>query len=458
MEQLQLEEQLVAGVLQNTDNLTVLFLRSTTNFINYLTSKEMKFLFNLSLTAYQSYQSLLTEQILVVSLTERGASEEDILKYKYQYKQLKKKIVSETDFKFVIDQLTDNYISRCLIDSALQAQELLQKEKNGQAAFDLLEKNMMILKAQTTEKNIRSISTRDISEVGRIYDDMVAHPEKYQGIKIGIDKLDELTGGFRSGELIIVLGATSVGKSVFLMNSQYNTVLNGFNSLYVSIEMPREQCARRLASRLSSIPYFKIKNCRLTPDELSKFKTDLSDFEKLPAHSIIDDIPERCTPKMIEARIRTLMRKEKVDIVILDYLLLMEPSLPGPKRSREENLTQIALELKQMARSLGIPVITASQITGDAGKKREKTTDEAYDWTDTSYAKGMANHADWVLSLKKEPDANIINLGITKGRDGTFNGVVPLVADFEKMKLGNFEMGASPMASIEQQTTSADNF
>ena len=192
--------------------------------------------------------------------------------------------------------------------------------------------------------------------------------------------------------------------------------------------------------------------------QLNKLKSDLDAFEKLQAQSFIEDIPEQCTPKMVEARVRTLMRKEKIDIVILDYLLLMAPSLPGFKGSREERYTQIALELKQMARSLGIPVVTASQITSEAGKKREKTTDEAYDWTDTSFAKGMTAHADWVLSLKKEPDANIVNLGITKGRDGTFDGIVPLVADFERMKLGNFEVVTTVPAPVDQQVTSADNF
>ena len=456
--QLELEEQLVAGVLQSTDNLTALFLRTSTSFINFLTSKELKFIFSLILSTYQTYTSLLTEQILSSALIERGASEEEQLKYCYTYKQLKKKSINETDFKFVINQLTDNYVSRSLIDSVLQSQELLQKEKSGQEAFDLLEKNMMLLKAQVCEKTIRSTTTRKISEVGRTYDDMVLHPEKYQGIKVGIDKLDELTGGFRSGELVIALGATGAGKSVFLMNAQYCTVTKGYNSLYVSIEMPKEQCERRLASRLSGLHYKKIKNCKLSPEELSKLKSDLDAFEKIPAHSIIEDIPEQCTPKMVEARVRTLMRKEKIDIVILDYLLLMAPSLPGFKGSREERYTQVALELKQMARSLNIPIITASQITGEAGKQRAKTADESYDWTDASFAKGMMAHADWVLSLKQEPDANIVNLGITKGRDGTFNGVVPLVADFERMKLGNFQITSEEPVPIDQQVTSADNF
>jgi hypothetical protein len=163
VEQLQLEEQLIAGSIQSTDNLMTLFLKIPTNFINYITSKELRFIFSLVLTTYQTYNNLLTEQILVSALTERGASEEDILKYKYQYKQLKKKSVSETDFKFVIDQLTDSYVSRCLIDSLLQVQTSLQQEKNGKEAFDLLEKNMLILKAQITSKDMREISTRNIT-------------------------------------------------------------------------------------------------------------------------------------------------------------------------------------------------------------------------------------------------------------------------------------------------------
>lgn len=439
MNQDELESQFLSGVVQSTDNIVILLTQHADNFINYLTSKELKFMFSLVLSTYETYSDLLTEKLLENSLVERGAEEEDILKYKYLLKQLKKVKINETDFKFISTKLTDSYVSRCLIDTLLQTQEVLQRDKNGIEAFDLLEKNLMILKSQIVDKDIREASTRNITEEVKLYEDMKAHPERYAGIKIGIDKLDDMTGGFRNGELVIILGAPGAGKSLFLMNAQYNMIMNGRSSLYVTIEMALEQARRRLVSRITEIPYLRIKNMRLDDEELTRMKEMLGEFEKKPGQSLIIDVPERCTPKMIEAKIRMQMKKEKIDVVIMDYLLLMSPSLPGFKGSREEKITQVALELKQMARSLNIPVITASQITSKAGEDRDKTTDEAYDWTEISQAKSMAAHADWVLSLKKEPDANLLNLGITKGRDGMIEGVVPMVTDFAKMKIGNIK-------------------
>jgi replicative DNA helicase len=455
--QLELEEQFIAGVLQSTDNLTALFVRSSDDFLSYLTARELKFIFSLILTTYQSYSSLLTEQILVSALTERGASEEDILKYKYQYKKLKKIVINETDFKFVVDKLIDNYISRSLIDSFLQSQTLLEKEKNGQMAFDLLEKNLMLLKAQTANKNIREISTRDLMGEVRLYEDIKAHPEKYRGIKIGIDKLDAITGGFRKGELVITMGATKVGKSIFLLNTQYNTMIQGLNSIYVTIEMPAEQVRRRLASRISGIPYLGIRNTNLTDNELEKLKTDLTAFETNHGFSQIIDVPKDCTTKLIEAKIQSLRRTQKIDLIIIDYLLLMTPSVPHTRMSREERVTQISLELKEMARALDIPVITATQVNAAAEEGKKKKINKPYEWYDAGQAKSVAANSDWLLSLKREPDVNILNLGMVVGRDGDLDEVIPLVVDFKKMLIGNFE-DISTTQEPSQQPTSADNF
>lgn len=436
--QLEIEEIFVSGVAQSTDNLTYLMTKNANNFLGYITSKELKFIYGAVLLAYQNYSALLTDQYLENLLADKGATEEDILKYKYTLRQLKKKTVTEVDFKQNLDRLTDSYISRSLIDSMLQTQEQLQQNKNGLEAYALLERNMLILKAQIASKDIRETSTRNILDEVTLYEDMVAHPEKYRGIKIGIDKLDEITGGFRKGELIIALGATKVGKSIFLLNVQYNTLISGHNSLFITIEMSLEQCRRRLVSLITEIHYLKIKNGNLSKDELAQMKERLTAFEKLDAQSIIVDVPESCTPKMVEAKIRTMMKTQRVDLVILDYLLLMSPSVPSPKMSREERITQVSLELKQLSRSLNIPIVTASQVTAEAGKKREKTSDEAYDWVDAGQAKSIISNADWVLSLKREPDTNILNLGITAGRDGALDNVIPLVCDYSKMKIGNF--------------------
>ncbi|MEQ1678619.1 MAG: DnaB-like helicase C-terminal domain-containing protein, partial [Chitinophagaceae bacterium] len=414
------------------------------------------------LLAHQSYSAMLTEQYLTALLTDKGATEEDILKYKFTMKQLKKKSVTETDFKLVVDKLVDSYVSRTLIDGMLQTQENLQQNKNGIEAYNLLERSMLLLKSQIASKDIRETSTRNMMDEVRAYEDMKAHPEKYRGIKIGVDKLDEVTGGFRKGELVITLGATKVGKSIFLLNIQYNTLINGYNSLFITIEMSLEQCRRRLASLVTDLHYLKIKNGNLTDEELQKMKDKLEAFEKQDAQSLIVDVPESCTPKIVEAKIRSMMKTQKIDLVILDYLLLMSPSMPSSKMNREERVTQIALELKQIARSLNIPIITASQVTADAGKKREKTSDEAYDWVDAGQAKSIVSHADWVLSLKREPDTNILNLGITAGRDGALENVIPLVCDYSKMKIGNFvdvtEENKASQTQVDSQVQQTDTF
>ena len=458
MTQLNLESQALSGTLESLDNIILLLSKAGNNFTNYVTAKELKFMYSSVMRAYQEYSSVLTEQLLVSFLEEKEADEESILKYKFLYRQLKKKTQTETDFKLTIDTLANNYTSRCLIDVMLQSQEHLQQGKNGKATFDLLEKNMMILKSQISNRDIRETSTRNITDEVLLYEDMVKNPDKYRGVKIGIDKLDEVTGGFRKGELVIVMGATKVGKSIFLLNCQYNTIVQGYNSVYVTIEMPLEQARRRLVSRITELPYLKIKNVHLTGEELDVMKADLAEFEKGKGHSLIVDVPQECTPKLIEAKLRALLKTQPIDIIFLDYLLLMSPSTQASKMSREEKITQISLELKQMARSLNIPIITATQVTSDAGKKRDKTADEAYDWVDASQAKSVATNCDWLLSIKREPDINILNLGISVGRDGAIDGIIPLVIDYSKMLIGNYTEVPTAEMPVEEKTDSKDVF
>ena len=464
MDQFDLESVLVAGVLDSVDNILIAMSKSRATFATYLTNKELRFVFGVAMHAYNTYSSTLTEQLLLSTLTEKGASEEDLLKYRSLFKSLKRKTIIEADFKHAIDKLIDNYVSRGLIDSMLQTQEVLGRESNGKTAFDLLEKNMMVLKDQMISRDIRETTTERLTEEVALYNDMRLHPEKYRGIKIGIDRLDDITGGFRKGELVVSLGATKVGKSIFLLNCQYNTMKNGYTSILVSIEMSMEQCRRRLVSRITELPYLKIKNIALSPEELTHMQDTLSAFEQRhDGHSIIIDVPENCTAKMIEARVRSLLRTRKVDVIIIDYLLLMSPSIPSQKMNREERITQVALELKQLARSLNIPIITATQVTAKAAERREKTTEDAYDWTELSQAKSVATHADWVLSLKREPDVNILNLGITAGRDGALDEVIPLVIDYSKMLIGNYaesstEPQQSAIAPTDAQVKSGDSF
>lgn len=458
MAQLDIEMAVVSGALDKVENLVFLASQTAGNFGAYFTSKELRFLFSCASDTFLRYSGELTEQGLVDALTLRDASEEDLLKYRHLFKQLKRSLPTEADFKLAVDKLIDSFVSRCLIDSMLQAQETLQRDRNGLAAFELLEKNLFILKNQITQKDVRELSTKNLTEEVKLYEDMQSHPEKYRGVKIGIDKLDEVTGGFRKGELVVAMGATKVGKSIFLLNCQYNTMLAGYSSAYFSIEMSDEQCRRRLVSRITGLPYLRIKNVKLSPEELGRMRSELETFEqRTDGHSLIVDIPENCTPKMIEAKTRALMKKQRVDLVLVDYLLLMQPSGGNGKLSREEKINQVALELKQMARSLNIPVITATQVTAKAAEKRSQTSDDPYDWVDASQAKSVATHCDWLLSLKREPDTNILNLGIAVGRDGALDAVIPLVTDYSRMALFNYvdataeRTDAIPVAEIKTE-------
>jgi len=120
------------------------------------------------------------------------------------------------------------------------------------------------------------------------------HPEEYIAIKHGISALDKITGGLRDGELGLVVAPTGRGKSIFLVHLAFMAVLQGYNVLFLTLEMPTEQVASRFDSRFLRMPYDALKNYDLGEADLeSIWKSYHSKKEDYTGRLKIVEVPIR---------------------------------------------------------------------------------------------------------------------------------------------------------------------
>lgn len=188
---------------------------------------------------------------------------------------------------------------------------------------------------------------------------------KPRGLATGINRLDQFMGGMRAGDLVIIAGASSMGKTSVSRNVAYSVARSGKNVAFFSLEMTAEQLAERTLSaearRLgySRVPYRDMNNATVSGDDLESLKETA---ERLSGRLVVDDTPG-VTVTDIRLRSRLAERKlGSLDLIVIDYLQIMEiPQHQGDNRTVAIGRTTKAL--KAMAKEFGCPVIVLSQLS-----------------------------------------------------------------------------------------------
>ncbi|SEQ34857.1 replicative DNA helicase [Ectothiorhodospira magna] len=179
------------------------------------------------------------------------------------------------------------------------------------------------------------------------------------GLSTGYDDFDELTSGLQPGDLVIVAGRPSMGKTTFAMNiAEYAALKQQSPVAVFSMEMPGEQLAMRLLSSLGRINQQRLRTGRLEDDDWPRFSSAVSMLSE--AQLYIDDSPA-LSPSDLRSRCRRLMREHKqLSLIVVDYLQLMQ--VPGSSENRTNEISEISRGLKALAKEMGVPVIALSQL------------------------------------------------------------------------------------------------
>ena len=263
------------------------------------------------------------------------------------------------------------------------------------------------------------------------------------GLSSGFYDLDLLTQGFQKSDLIILAGRPSIGKTALGLNLALNIIKKSkLPIIFFSLEMSKEQIIYRLLSIETSISQTRLKSGKLYLDDWLKLNKIIKIMSKIPF--FIDDTSD-LSIKDIESKIKTILFEQgQIDLVIIDYLQLMQNS-KGKMENRVQELSFITRELKKLARQFNIPIIVLSQLSRNV----ENRIDKKPILSDLRESGSIEQDADLVLMLYRNKEFqlrqnetqnyHLTELSIAKQRNGPL-GTIKLKFDANKIKFFNFDL------------------
>jgi replicative DNA helicase len=188
----------------------------------------------------------------------------------------------------------------------------------------------------------------------------VENPDLATGsISTGYRDLDGLTDGLRDGDLVIIAGRPSMGKTAFALNIAEHVAIEKKKGVGIfSLEMSKEQLVTRLLCGRAGVSQQKVRSQRLSEQE--KHKLAMSAGRLAEAPIFLDDSPILSALEM-RAKARRLKAQQGVSLIIVDYIQMMHAS--GRLENRQQEIAQISRGMKSLAKELGIPVVGISQLS-----------------------------------------------------------------------------------------------
>jgi replicative DNA helicase len=261
-------------------------------------------------------------------------------------------------------------------DAPVDAPPLSQVEDVERQLYKLVESG----RSDTGFQRFGQALSAAVHMAGRAY----LRDGKLSGLASGLPDLDDKMGGLQSSDLIIVAGRPGMGKTALATNIAYNvakawrgdrcpdgyaaTFTGGFVAFF-SLEMSAEQLATRIIGEQTGIPANKIRRGDLNDGDYEKIKQASTQLQDLPL--CIDETGGLSIGQMV-ARARRLKRQRGLDLLVIDYLQLLQSSKRNSRDNRVQEITEITTGLKALAKELNIPILALSQLSREVEKREDK--------------------------------------------------------------------------------------
>lgn len=271
-----------------------------------------------------------------------------------------------------------------------------------------------------------------------------ADPHAVTGVPTGYVDLDQKTDGLQAGDLIIIGGRPSMGKTALALNiGEYAAVEHKLPVVIFSMEMSATQLTNRLLGSVSHVDHHKMRTGRLSDREWAALSEGMAKLHDVPIH--IDE-GGALTALELRARARRLKRQySKLGLIVVDYLQLMESDSKGENRATD--VSDITRSLKAMAKELDCPVVALSQLN----RAVDQRTDRRPVMSDLRESGSIEQDADVILFVYREavyrqdlPDEEraLAEVIIGKQRNGPV-GTVRLVFHGQYTRFENYAGDAS---------------
>jgi replicative DNA helicase len=237
------------------------------------------------------------------------------------------------------------------------------------------------------------------------------------GLPTGFDDFDKNTSGLQNGDLIIVAGRPSMGKTSFAMNMIEDAIITRQASVAVfSMEMPSHQLTMRMLSSMGRVDAQALRTGSLNEEQWRNISSTVSILSE--AKLFIDD-SAALSPTEIRARARRLKREHGLSLIVIDYLQLMQ--ITGSTENRTNDVSEISRSLKALAKELDVPVIALSQLN----RSLEQRTDKRPVMSDLRESGAIEQDADLITFIYRDevyndesPDKGTAEIIVAKQRNG----------------------------------------
>jgi replicative DNA helicase len=233
---------------------------------------------------------------------------------------------------------------------------------------------------------------------------------RLSGLATGLKDLDSKMGGLQSSDLIILAGRPGMGKTALATNIAYNVArawqgevqpdghiktVNGGIVAFFSLEMSAEQLATRIIAEQSEIPSSTIRRGGINERDFEKIKDVAIELQHLP---FFIDESGGLTVAQLAARARRLKRQKGMDLLVIDYIQLLQGSSRRSQENRVQEVTEITTNLKALAKELNVPIMALSQLS----RQVENRDDKRPQLSDLRESGSIEQDADVVMFVYRE--------------------------------------------------------
>jgi replicative DNA helicase len=233
---------------------------------------------------------------------------------------------------------------------------------------------------------------------------------KLSGIATGLHDLDRMMGGLQGSDLIVLAGRPGMGKTALATNIAYNIAkawrgevrpdghvesVNGGIVGFFSLEMSAEQLATRIIAEQTGIPSYRIRRGEIEPNDFDRIAEAAREMETVPLY--IDETGGLSIAQLA-ARARRLKRQRGLDLIVVDYIQLLQGSGRKAAEGRVQEVTEITTNLKALAKELDVPIVALSQLS----RQVESRDDKRPQLSDLRESGSIEQDADVVMFVFRE--------------------------------------------------------
>lgn len=291
----------------------------------------------------------------------------------------------------------------------------------------------------TDERKRKTADFRPLKLLGQeVYeqvDERRKTPGLITGVATGFREFDEKTNGLQDGDLVIIAGRPSMGKTSFALNIAEHAAVReqGGAVAIFSMEMPAHQIATRFYSSLGRIDQMHLRTGNLNDEEWARLTDWYGRFSDVRIY--VDDSPS-LTPTEVRARVRRLRREhDDLALVVVDYLQLMRAH--GSTENRAVEISEISRSLKALAKEVSLPVVALSQLNRNIESRPERRPQ----MSDLRESGALEQDADLIAVLYRggeqgeDDNTGAVDVEVVKQRNGpTFKTRLTFIGKYTRFE------------------------